>query len=71
MFEVTVYFILGDMNGNVKDELMDIDDLLDDAEEDQKPISVLQGLANEVAETLKKEKDEVKKEDVKTTSKNK
>jgi len=48
----------GDMNGVVKDEVMDVDDLLkDDEEEESKPLLILQGMAEELAETLLKEKE--------------
>ena len=52
----------GGMNGMVKDELMDVEDLLtgDDDEEEAKPLKILQGIADELADNLEKEKEEEK-----------
>jgi len=50
--------------GVIRNESLDVDDLLNGNSDDDQPIKLLQGLANELTETLKKEVvNEIKKED--------
>lgn len=50
--------------GVIKNESLNVDDLIDGQSDDDKPIKLLAGLANELSETLKKQVvDEIKKED--------